>query len=135
MLGNNLFSHPIKGQIKQIHKNIIEMTTVLYDQETRFADQLLMEEEMIENTLFVLDQGWNTLIKKCAESGASVVLPNFDMSTTLLMQTIIRQGKSVIATSKELWEKVEDGFTNYPQIKQSIQIYLFDNEGNMTFPN
>ena len=96
-------------------------------------ENALSKEDITQNALFVLDQGWNKAIKECAEAGASIVLPNLDMSATLLMQTIIRQGKSVIATSKELWEKIQDAFTDYPQLSQHISVFLFEREENIKF--
>jgi hypothetical protein len=96
-------------------------------------DNTLSREEVMHNALFVLDQGWNKAIRECTEAGASIVLPNFHMSTTLLMQTIIREGKSVIATTKELWEKIQDAFTDYPQLRQKLSVFLFEQEENIKF--
>ena len=111
------------------------MTTTLYHDEIQHFENQLSREEVIQNALFVLDQGWNKAISACAEAGASIVLPNFHMSSSLLIQTIIREGKSVIATSNELWEKIQMAFTDYPHLRQHISVFLFENEENIVFLN
>lgn len=113
----------------------MKMTTTLYKNNTHYTDQLLSNEEIMQNALFVLDQGWHTLIKKCAEAGASIVLPNFHMSSALLVQTIIREGKSAIATSKELWDQVKDTFAEYPHLKQNMKVFLFEEKENIAKTN
>ena len=109
------------------------MTTTLYHDEIQYLNNQLSKEEMIQNALFVLDQGWNKTIKECAEAGASILLPNFHMSAKLLVQTIIREGKLSIATSKELWEKMKDAFAEYPHLRQNMRVFLFKEVENIAF--
>ncbi|MEM9675107.1 MAG: hypothetical protein ACFB15_23265 [Cyclobacteriaceae bacterium] len=100
--------------------------TTLYYHEEQSTNQVLAQEEL-QHTLFVLDQGWTTLIKACTEAGASIVLPNFQMSPNLLVQTIIREGKTTIATSQEIWNQIEDTVADYPQLGAQLQVCLFSN--------
>ena len=91
------------------------------------------KNEMKDNVLFVLDHSWNVLIEQCSEVGASMVLPNFNMGTSLVIQTIIRQGKSMIATSEEIWNKMKDAFMNNPMISQKIEVVIFNKEEELLF--
>ncbi|MBT34249.1 MAG: hypothetical protein CMO01_31680 [Thalassobius sp.] len=88
----------------------------------------LTREEIIANSVFVLEQGWDKAISECARAGASIVLPNLNMGYLLLAQTIIRQGKPYIVTTKSLWENLENALGNYPEILSKLSIIFFDTE-------
>ena len=86
----------------------------------------LTKEEIIENSVFVLEQGWDKVISECAMSGASIVLPNLHMGYALLAQTIVRQGRTYIITTKKLWESLESVLEVYPEILKKLCIIFFD---------
>ncbi|UZR97808.1 hypothetical protein [Chondrinema litorale] len=88
--------------------------------------QFLTREEIIANSVFVLEQGWDKAISECARAGASIVLPNLNMGSLLLAQTIIRQGKPYIVTTESLWEKLENALHHYPEILSKLSIIFFE---------
>ena len=108
------------------------MSTIRYHEIQNFDNQF-SREEVTQNVLFILDQGWNKAIKECAEAGVSILLPNFHMSAKLLVQTIIRERKLSIATSTELWEKMNYAFAEYPHLRQSMRVFLFKEIENIAF--
>ncbi len=92
-----------------------------------------LKNEQLNEALFVLDQGWNVLIEQCSNVGASILLHNFHMGTSLLMPSILRQGKSVIATSEKIWMKMKESFMSNPVANNQIKVVLFNPEEEQLF--
>jgi hypothetical protein len=88
------------------------------------------DTEGLEEVLFVLDQGWNSLISLCAMNGLTVLLPNVQMGGDLLMKSIIRSGKSRIATSPGIWQLLEHIFSNDPLFSRHFEVmFIKQDEG------
>ena len=92
-----------------------------------------LKNERMRDSLFVLDQGWNILIEQCSKVGASILLHNFHMGTSLLIPSILRQGKSTIATSEKIWAQMKDAFLENSIIRQKIEVVLFNAEEEFLF--
>ena len=89
---------------------------------------LLLEEDVIQNTLFVFEPGWGKVIETYSMAGANILLPNLALGSQLLVQTIIRQGKQFIATTKELWQQIKKALEVYPTICQNIKVRFINDE-------
>ena len=89
-------------------------------------DHELFNEEMMKDTVFVFDQGWNQLISECSKIGANIVLPNLEMSHALLGQTLIRQGKSILATSEILWSQIKESVQKNEYLNRHLKVLVFD---------
>jgi len=87
----------------------------------------LKEKDLLQNTLIVLEPSRGKEIEIFSMAGASILLPNLALGSQLLVQTIIRQGKTIIATTKELWVEIKSAFEMYPNLLQKIKICLLGN--------
>ncbi|GEM_PF-3291756 len=106
------------------------MTT---DTEMKTVNLNELDENVLNNALFILDHGWNILIEHYSKVGASILLPNFEMGHELLIQTIIRQGKTIIATSNSLWLKMREALFQNEYLRQNVRIMVFENENKLLF--
>ena len=100
-------------------------TPITMDYETK--------NELMNDALFILDQGWNILIEQCSKVGASIILHNFHMGNSLLIPSILRQGKTILATSEKIWEQMREAFMENPIAHQHIEVVLFNPEEEQLF--
>ena len=94
---------------------------------TTTFENCIENRELVNNTMFILDQGWHHKIRKCAETGAFIVLPNFDMSEKLLAMTLLQARRANIATTVELWEKVKEVLCGELHLCSNWEVILFKN--------
>ena len=92
---------------------------------TMTIHNLLSDPEIVDNTLFILDQGWNQQIRECSEAGASIILPNLALGASLLAMTVMREGRNTIATTVELWEQLKQILCQELLLCKKLNIILF----------
>lgn len=87
------------------------MTSKL-EKKITFSD-CLSDNQILANSLFVLDQGDSQQIKLCADVGAYVLLPNFMMSPSLIIRTILRQARNKVVLSSTVWDSLKESFQTH----------------------
>jgi hypothetical protein len=94
---------------------------------TTTFEECMTDREIVNSTLFILDQGWYKKIKKCAEKGASIVLPNLELGPGLLIRTLVNAGQRNIATTAELWEEINEVLSGEDNRQSKWNVILFNN--------
>ncbi len=83
----------------------------------------LADAQIVSEALFVIHQGNSIEIQCCASSGARVLLPNLMMSHNLILQTIIREARSKVVLSENLWNLMKESFGNQSVFHPDLVIY------------
>ncbi len=83
----------------------------------------LADTQILNEALFVIHQGSTIEIQCCASSGARMLLPNLMMSHNLVLQTIIREARSKVVLSQNLWDQMKESFGSQSVFHPDLIIY------------
>jgi hypothetical protein len=106
-------------------QNFQKMNQAVTYQILSIDEIMLRHDEIRSKGVFILDQGWYQMIQQCSQQGMHILIPNLLMSPQLILQTIIRQNRSVLITSKEIWIRIKDVFDKSLIIGKNVSVLLF----------